>query len=383
MNQPEGYDDGSGRVCKLKKSLYGLKQAPRVWNKTFTCFLLKQGFTQSEADPCLFIYNKNGRNILIALYVDDGLVAAKQGDSELNNFLQHLQKEFHITYSPAEYFLSLEIEHLDDGSFAINQEHYIDRILEKFKMADCNGISTPVESSCEQSEDESDFLTKEPYREAVGSLNYLAVCTRPDIAYAVSLVSQVLDKPTKKHWKMVKRIFRYLKETKDMKLMYSSKPLDSLTGYSDADFAGDKGTRKSHTGVVCLHNGTAISWISQRQKCVSLSTTEAEFVAASESAKELIWLNNLLREITNEKEIPLLHVDNMSAIQLVKNPVFRKRSKHIDVKYYFVRDMFESEKLRVEHVATNEQLADSFTKPQSKQKLKAFCKNIGLLKNAN
>ena len=156
---------------------------------------------------------------------------------------------------------------MDDGSFAINQEHYIDKILEKFKMADCNGVSTPVESSCEQSEDESDFLTKEPYREAVGSLNYLAVCTRPDIAYAVSLVSQVLDKPTKKHWKMVKRIFRYLKETKDMKLMYSSKPLDSLTGYSDADFAGDKGTQKSHTGVVCLHNGTAISWISQRQKC--------------------------------------------------------------------------------------------------------------------
>ncbi|XP_065055329.1 uncharacterized protein LOC135683876 [Rhopilema esculentum] len=149
-------------------------------------------------------------------------------------------------------------------------------------MEDCNCVSNPVESGCEQSEDESDYLTNEPYREAVGSLNYLPLCTRPDIAYAVSLMSQVLDKPTKRHWKMVKRIFRYLKGTKDMKLIYSRKVSQSLTGYSDADFAGDKDSRKSHTGVVCLHNGTAISWISQRQKCVSLSTTEAEFVAASE-----------------------------------------------------------------------------------------------------
>ena len=205
------------------------------------------------------------------------------------------------------------------------------------------------------------------------------MCTRPDIAYAVSLVSQVLDKPTKKHWKMVKRIFRYLKGTKDMKLIYSSKVSKSLTGYSDADFAGDRSTGKSHTGVVCLHNGTVISWTIQRQKCVSLSTTEAEFVAASEGTKDLLWLSRLLGEIANEGDIPVLHVDNMSAIQLVKNPVFHKRSKHIDVKYYFVRDMFESGKLKVEHAATNEQLADSFTKPHSKQTLKAFCGSIGLL----
>ena len=144
MNQPEGYDDGAGRVCKLKKSLYGLKQAPQVWIKTVTDFLLRQGFTQSEADPCLFIYNKTGRKMMIALYVDDGLVAAKEGDGEVNNFLQHLQEKFQITYSPAKYFLSLEIEHLEDGSIAVNQEHYISKLLEKFKMTDCNSVSTPV-----------------------------------------------------------------------------------------------------------------------------------------------------------------------------------------------------------------------------------------------
>ena len=116
------------------------------------------------------------------------------------------------------------------------------------------------------------------------------MCTRPYIAYAVSLVSEVLDKPTKRHWKMVKRIFRYIKETKDMKLFYSSKACGSLAGDNGTDFAGDKSKRKSHTGVVCLHNGTAISLMSQRQKCASLSRTEAEFVAVSESAKELIWL---------------------------------------------------------------------------------------------
>ena len=181
-------------------------------------------------------------------------------------------------------------------------------------MVDCNGGCTPVVSRCEQFEDENDFLTIEPYREAGGSMNYLAVCARPDIAYAVSLVSQALNKPAKRHWKMVKRIFRYLKETKDMKLVYSSKALRSLMVYSDADFAGDKSKQKSHTGVVCLHNGTAISWMSQRQICVSLSTTEAELVAVSEGAKELIWLNNLLKEITNKKEILTFHVDNMSAV---------------------------------------------------------------------
>ena len=215
-----------------------------------------------------------------------------------------------------------------------------------------------------------------PYREAVGSLLYLATCTRPDISYAVSVVSQSLSKPTRTHWEKVKRIFRYLKGTSELGILYKhGLNSDRLIAYSDADYAGDIVTRRSTSGFVCMFMGGPVSWSSQRQRSVALSTTESEYIAASEAAKEIVWFARLFK-ITNFTTVPLLRVDNLSAVKLVQNPVYHKRSKHIDVRYHFVREKHETGELVVDHVCGEEQLADVLTKPLSRDRFKRLLRDI-------
>jgi hypothetical protein len=302
--------------------------------------------------------------LVIALYVDDGLVAA-QNATDLQQFLSELKKCFSITVSPATCFLGLQIKQHDDGSVFINQAHYVRRLLAKFNISDCNAVFTPIDKSYVYVDEQSDVMLDDsvPYREAVGSLLYLATGTRPDISYAVSVVSQVLSKPTKRHWEMVKRIMRYLKGTADLGITYRhGHDQGVLTAYSDADYAGDTKTRRSTSGVVCQYMGGPISWSSQRQRSVALSTTEAELIAASEAAKEVIWLSRLLKEITTVTT-SVLYVDNLSTVKLIKNPVYHKRSKHIEVRHFFVREKVADGVLNIEHASGTEQLADILTKP--------------------
>ncbi len=378
MKQPTGYDDGTGRVCKLNRSLYGLKQSPRCWNKKFTDFLHKYGLKSSEADPCLFFSSREGHKLLIVLYVDDGLVAS-QDSNDLDKFLTELKSQFSVTVSAASCFLGIQISQWSDGSIALSQEGYVKNVLQRFNMSECNVTATPVDKNCPCSEAPVSLEPSVPYREAVGSLMYLAVCTRPDIAYAVSLSSQVLDRPTTVDWMKVKRIMKYLKGTSQLGIVYrADQQAGVLVTFSDADYAGDISTRRSTSGVVCQYVNSAISWMSQRQKSVALSTTEAEFIAASEAAKETIWLKRLLSEVTTLVTTPVLMVDNMSAIKLVKNPVFHKRSKHIEVRHYFVREKVDEGQLVVEHVPGDSQVADILTKPLGKNRFQQLRDMLGM-----
>jgi len=368
MNQPPGFEDGTSCVCKLNKCLYGLKQSPRCWNKKIKAFLEKCGLNTSSADPCLFFNSSDGHKLLIALYVDDGLVAA-QNANDLTKFMSELQSEFCVTVSPASCFLGLQIKQLQDGSITISQENYANEVLEMFSMAECYKVATPMDNASQIIESADKVKNKDmhkvPDREAVGSLMYLAVGTRQDIAYAVNTVSQFLDKPTEADWQSVKRIFRYLKGTTHMGIVNSAgHQAGVLTTYSDSEYAGDIKTRRSTSGVVCQYMGGAVSRISQRQNSVALSTTEAEFIAAV--TQELIWLSRLLNEITVLTAKPILKIDNMSAVKLIRNPAFHGRSRHIEVRYYFVRDKFEEKTLTVEHVAGQKQVADVLTKPLTK-----------------
>jgi hypothetical protein len=363
MKQPEGYDDGSGRVCKLHRSLYGLKQAPRCWNKRFVNFIEKQGLNCSSSDPCLFYRRYEGKKLLIAIYVDDGLVAGTD-DHEITNFVEHLKAEFKITVGSLDCFLGMHIKRLSNGSIFISQTSYTMKILEKFNMANANAVATPCEKS-EQSDMKLD--EKVPYREAVGSLMYLSTATRPDIVYAVSVVSENLEAPLLSHWQAVKRIFKYLKGTVDYGLLYEvNYQPGKFVAYSDADYAGDVKTRRSRTGILCMYSGGAITWTSQKQKSVVLSTTEAEYVAASEATKEIIWLARLFCEISVLHDIPTLFVDNASAIKLMKNPEFHKRTKHKEIRHHFVREKFHEKVMNVEHVESQNQVADILTKPLAK-----------------
>lgn len=202
-----------------------------------------------------------------------------------------------------------------------------------------------------------------PYREVVGSLIFAATAARPDIAYITNILSRRLHKWGAVHWNAAKRVLRYLKKTKSNGLQYKFDDNDlHLTGYSDFDYAGDMDTRRSTTGYIFKNGDAAITWRTQLQKCVTCSTAEAEYLAASEATKEAIWLRGLLQEIGEKVTTIKLFVDNQSALKLIKNPVFHHRTKHIDIRYHFVREKFSEGVIDVNYVNTKLQIADIFTK---------------------
>ena len=376
MHQPKGFEDNTNRVCKLLKSLYGLKQAPRCWAKHFKDFLSNCGLRESSADPCLYSLMEDKKKLLLALWVDDGLIASShEGDAD--DLIQRLKARFKVTITTdVKNFLGIEMHRLHDGSIFISQAKYIRKILERYKMTDSKPVSTPMETGWEASDlSEEDLCV--PYREAVGNLMYLQVVTRPDIAYAINIASRALEKPTESHWQLVKRIMRYVKGTEDVGLLY--KTSGELKVFSDADFAGDKTTRKSTSGILCKFGDAAVVWQSKKQQCVAQSTTEAEYVSAAKAAKEMVWLTRLMNEIGIQTKNNTLYIDNMSAIKLIKNPEFHQRSKHIDVKYHFVRDLYEKDVLDVTYVQSDDQAADILTKALCKPKFEYMKSLLGLV----
>jgi hypothetical protein len=246
-------------------------------------------------------------------------------------------------------------------------------------MQDCNAVKTPIVKEEVSTTDSETEVTKFPYRAAVGALMYLMTGTRPDISYAVGVVSRTLENPTRNDVSKVKRILRYLKGTSDTGIVYqpNAKP-GVLECYSDADHGGDTETGRSTSGVACIYAGGAISWLSQRQTTVAISTTEAEIVAASEAAREAVWLKRLLSEITYLKGIPVLYIDNEAAIKLAQNPEYHRRTKHIRLRHFFIREKVAENEVAVQRVPTEEQVADIFTKPLHKPKLQILCSNLGL-----
>lgn len=301
MSLPEGLEvTNSNKVCKLNKALYGLKQASRCWNTTFDKFLKHFDFSESHADKCIYTGTFCNSVVYLALYVDDGLLFAKSEEA-LNCITDELKKEFDITCDTSNIFVGMQItRNENDGSIFIHQYAYIERLLSKLGMSEARTIGTPAEpnSYLEPANVEKSTKTEFPYGEAVGSLMFLAILCRPDIAHPVNVCARYLDKYNDTHCQAVKRIMRYLKGTSNLGISYrrGGSNLD-LVGYSDADFANDLETRRSTTGYVFeLANGP-ITWCSQRQKTVMLSTTTAEYIAASEATKEAIWLRLLLHDI--------------------------------------------------------------------------------------
>ena len=357
LEQPIGFDNGSGRVCQLKRSLYGLKQAPRCWNKQFISFMEKAGLKNSTADPFLFYHMHEDSFLYIAIYVDDVLVVGNK-DEETGVFLGLLQEEFKITIGSLENFLRMQIKCQSNGSVFVSQEAYTKKILQKFNMAEAKGVSMPA--SCKESDDHIDVSSMVPYCEAVGSLMYLAAATRPDIAFAINKAARLLDRTAEMDWNNIIRIFRYLQSTSNYSLRYTIGS-DELKVLSDADFAGDKVTKRSTTGVIAIFADGAVSWTSQLQKTTALSTTGVEIIAASEAAKELFWLKRLLSELLSDfaRRTPVLYIDNT---KITKNPEYHKRSKHIEVQHFHVRERYVNDDIGTEHVDGSKQLADLVTK---------------------
>ncbi|GBL95410.1 Retrovirus-related Pol polyprotein from transposon TNT 1-94 [Araneus ventricosus] len=284
LSQPQGYDEGTRKVCKLNKSLYGLKQAPRQWFHKFQQFMNKVKFKQSTSDPCIFIRKEKGRKIIICLYVDDLLIAGSDPD-EVETVINLLQKEFEMSKSaPATEFLGIKLV-FTPTELKLDQEEYIDKTLKHFNMSDCKPCSTPLEPKCTSADFANSELFEGPSRELIGSLLYLAVTIRPDILFSVNCLSQLQEKPTVAAWTGLKRILRYLKGTKNFKLVYKKlhNPNFNIDLYVDADWASDTIDRKSVSGYVLMFCNCPILWCCKKENCISLSSTEAEIIALMKS----------------------------------------------------------------------------------------------------
>jgi len=372
MEQPEEFDDGSGRVCKLNKSLYGLKQAPRQWYTKFDKVMQQFGLKPSNADPCVY----TSPDLFVALYVDDGLVIG-HSKSKIDKLLKAIQHNFEITSSIAKCYLGIEITRDRNLKLIkLSQAAYTKSILKKFYMLDCNEVTTPSDHSVQLKRNldidgNPGTIADVPYRELIGSLMYLAIGTRPDITYAVNSLSKFLEIPSNEHWTAAKRILKYLKSTINLGIVYNginSNP-NQLTAYSDADYASCLDTRKSISGVVLMLNSGPIIWSSRKQNIVATSTTDAEYVAAHDAAKEVVWSRQLLKDINTEQDGPtILHCDNAAAMKLMQNPVYHRRTKHIDIKFHYTRDLIKQKQIDVKHVSSQMQLADILTKPLTREK---------------
>lgn len=361
MQIPKGYPDNKGKVCKLKKSLYGLKQAPLMWNIRFTEVLKKMGFSQLKSDHCLFMkITADDNAIYLAIYVDDGLLVGPSL-KELDELLKILNSEFEMRVCEKVCnYVGIDV-HCDEESISINQESYIEKLINKLNLQDANSRATPTILVAEHPSATSGTQLTDEYREGVGSLLYLANKTRLDIAFQVGYCSRHQNCPNENDKNNISSILRYIKGTQKLGIEYRV-GIGDLVAYCDADFAGDLDTRRSTTGYVICYGGGPIAWASRKQPIVALSSTEAEYIAAAECCKELMYIQNLLRELTVSVPRTRLLVDNQSAIALMKNGVLNRRSKHIDVRYHFLKEKLDEHCFEVEFCPTDKQLADILTK---------------------
>ncbi|KAJ0754054.1 putative RNA-directed DNA polymerase [Helianthus annuus] len=393
MEQPEGFrvKGKEDYVCKLQKSLYGLKQAPRQWYKKFESVMGKQGYRKTISDHCVFFQRFGDDDfIILLLYVDDMLIVGKNAE-RIVQLKKELSKSFSMKdLGPAKQILGIRITR-DRASkkLHMSQEQYIEKVLSRFNMAKAKAVSSPLtpnfkltDKDCPSSKEEIEDMDKFPYASAVGSLMYAMVCTRPDIAHAVGVVSRFLSNPGKKHWEAVKWIFRYLRGSSKLGITFGNEE-PMLVGYTDSDLAGNKDNMKSTSGYLMTFAGGAVSWQSRLQKYVALSTTEAEYVAATEACKELLWLKSFTQELGFMQQRYVVLCDNQSAIHLAKNSTFHKRTKHIDVKYHWIRDALEDKLFELDKVHTDDNGSDMLTKSLARQKLKICCSIAGMANSSS
>ncbi|KAI5727689.1 hypothetical protein M8J77_005662 [Diaphorina citri] len=282
----------------------------------------------------------------------------------------------------AHYILGYRIQYVDH-QLTLDQTKYVEELLERFNMKDCNGVKTPMDPNqvftpdmcCQPEAEKLDV----PYQEAIGSLLYLSQGTRPDITYAVSFLSRFNHNYGQAHWNAVKRIFRYLQQTKYYKLTYK-KSDRALYGYSDADWASDTYDRKSTTGYVFMLSSGPVCWSSKKQPTIALSSTEAEYMALTNALQEGLWLKGLLSELHCTQDSVVIYGDNKGAIDLSKNAKYQARTKHIDVKHHFIRDHVHKGTIKIMRVSTKEMVADVFTKGLPHE-AHMFCVNSMMVPN--
>eukprot|EP00253_Pinus_taeda_P023524 PITA_23524 len=331
VEQPEGFEiyDLKYHVCRLKKAFYGLKQAPRAWYERIDSYLMKLGFTRSEADPNLYFKVEDDKPLILVLYVDDLFLTGANP------------------------------------------------LIHKY----CNPVTTPMELDFKKLSGSAAgpiLRNATEYRQLVETLMFL-VNSFPDTCFAVNTLNQHMVEPHHIHWIGAKNMLRYLRGTITYGLRYTAGDV-RLLGYTDADWAANVEDRKSTLGCCFSLGSASISWMSRNQKLVALSTAEAEYIATSMASYEAFWLRKLFSELFGfTLDTTVIQCDNQSGIRLSENPVFHDPSKQINIRYHYIRDMVQWRAIRLQHINTDEQVADILTKPLGKVKFLTFREQLGVV----
>lgn len=384
MRQPKGFEEPGKEtyVCKLKKSIYGLHQSARNWYLTMCDKLADIDYHPLVSEPSLFVKKSpTGATIgTLALYVDDLVVAGNHG--VLQELRNHLDSVLTMKWNDQpKLLLGLQLEYdIGKGNLRLYQTRYIDEILADYDLTNATPTKTPIyeqfpfNDDCKKAPDR-----RFPYLECIGKLNWLARGTRPDIAFAVSHLARFCSIYQEQHWNACIHLMKYLKGTRLAYIEYDKKGSRYPVGYSDADWAQNKGDRKSVTGYIFNMADAPVTWSSKGQATVALSSTEAEYVALTATAREAIWLRSVLAEMGRPATRgTTIYEDNESAMKLVNNPVLHARSKHIDICHHAVRQFSRDKKIVVERRPTDVMVADMLTKPVSGRRVRYLADLVGL-----
>jgi hypothetical protein len=380
MEVPQGFGtkQTEGKVCRLKKSLYGLKQSPRAWFDRFRRAMVGMGYRQTNADHTVF-FRRHGVHItMLAVYVDDMIITGDD-EGEIASLKKRLSKEFEVKdLGQLRYFLGIEIARGAEG-IVLSQRKYVLDLLTETGMLGCKPAVAPIDQKSKLSAEAGEPVDKERYQRLVGRLIYLSH-TRPDISFAVSVVSRYMHDPREGHMDAVYQILRYLKSAPGKGLIFRKNGHLSIEGYCDSDWASCADDRKSTSGYCMFVGGNLVSWKSKKQSVVARSTAEAEYRAMALGVAEMMWLRALLVELKMDQGAQMkLWCDNKSAISIANNPVQHDRTKHVEIDRFFIKEKLNSGLLELGHVATREQVADCLTKGLSSLDLSRLCDKMGLV----
>ncbi|GJV82433.1 retrovirus-related pol polyprotein from transposon TNT 1-94 [Tanacetum coccineum] len=379
VNQPDGFVDPyhPDQVYRLKKALYGLKQAPRVWYDELSNFMVSKGFSKGSINPTLFITKHREDILLVQIYVDD-IIFGSTNPKLSKRFEKLMHSKFDMSMmGELKFFLGIQIHQSPRGIF-INQAKYAQEILKKHGMTSCDSIGTPMATKHLDADLSGTPVDQTKYRSMVGALMYLTA-SRPDIVHATCYCARYQAKPTEKHLTAVKRIFRYLKDSINMGLWYPKDTGFELTAFSDSDHAGCLDSRKSTSGGIQFLGGDKlVSWSSKKQDCTSMSSAEAEYVSLSACCAQVLWLRTQLTDYGFHFDKIPMYCDSKAAIAISCNPVQHSRTKHIDVRYHFIKEQVEKGIVELFFVGTEYQLADLFTKALSEDRFKSLVRQLGM-----
>jgi hypothetical protein len=385
LSIPQGVNLDKKRSClKLNKAIYGLKQAPLAWYNRLSSWLVSVGFKIAVSDPCVF-YRLEGDPVWIFVHVDDLAVFGKN----VLPFKEQIKAEFDMKdMGRADLMLGIKILHEDDA-IILSQLHYVNSLLELYGMTSCRTVSTPLVPNIHLAKatvEEQDRFNSlgVNYRSAVGALSYLSTATRPDIAFAVSSLSQFLECPGITHWESFIHVLRYLAGTADNALVYKRGNQAPLRGFTDADWGNCLATRRSVTGYLSLLNSHLISWQTKKQPVVSLSSCEAEYRALTDFSCELLWIRQFLDEvgIASADAPTVVHEDNQGCIAVAnfEANTNTKRMKHVEIQLHFIRDVIRDAKILLLYTPTHKMLADFLTKSVPRPALTKSLEQLGLFR---